>query len=118
MLEPVMAARHGRLRLRPNDFLVIIEADATQSGLHLDGVPRSMPHIAHLEPGQQLKRGRPIGDRVSRDAGPLVPLGPVLHVARLRPPEFVDLLPVPPFGIEFNSIGRVRDHQYGFAPVQ
>ena len=110
MLEPVVAARHGRLRLRPNDFLVIIEADATQSGLHLDGVPGSMPHVGHLEPGQQFERVRPIGDCVPRDAGPLMPLGPVLHVARLRPAELVDLLPIAPFGIEFNSIGRVRDH--------
>jgi hypothetical protein len=60
---------------------VIIEADAHQSGLHLDGVPRSMPHVGHLEPGQQLKRRRPIGDRIARDAGPLVPLGPMLQAS-------------------------------------
>jgi hypothetical protein len=47
-----------------------------------------------------------------------VALRALLHVAGLGGPAAVQPRPIAPFGIELNAIGRVSDHELGFAITQ
>ena len=77
-----------------------------------------MPDVGDLETRHQFKSIRPVGARVAGDRRFGVARRPMLHVAGLGRSAAVQPRPIPPFGVEFDPVGRVRDHQNWLAVAE
>ena len=113
VLKPVMRSREDRSPFVPDDLLVVQEADPQQSVQHLARELRGVPDVGHLQAGHQFERVGPICPRIARDRGFGVALAcRLLHVTRASGrPAAVQAGAVAPFRVEFDSVGRVCDHQ-------
>jgi hypothetical protein len=111
MLEPVVRAGEYGSAFIPDNLLMVEKADPQQTVENLAGELRRMPNVRHLEARHQCERVRPIGSRVTAYGGLVVTFGPVLHIAGFGRPAAIQAGAVTPFGIEFNTVRRVGDHQ-------
>ncbi len=111
VLKPVVRAREHCPALVPDDLLVVQEADAQQAIKNLASELRSVPDVRHLETRNQREGFGPIGARVTGDRRLRVAFSALLHIARFSGPMAVQAGTIAPFGIQFDSVGRISHHQ-------